>query len=129
MKKLITLTTLFIWGVVSQAQTTYHVTKTFSYTWDERSEDWLYNNTGYPEDMTITIYGNLFTVTDNAKSNYRTVKVVKETENADVLSTTWEATDEKNKRCWVRLCYYKKTRNSYFVVIYSSFKIEYQYED
>lgn len=97
MKKQILTIAAILFCAVSFSQSNslsmYKVTKVVLATWNENTNGWDEEEPTYPSTMRIVSHGNLITITDEARSNYRIKKILNETEN----SYSFLATDEKER--------------------------------
>jgi hypothetical protein len=126
MKKTLTLLAVML-VIQAQSQVTYKVVKVTVEKYNRYTSDYTPVSKTYPDDMTILLFGNLITVTNKAKSNYRTTGRGIERTTDKYRETEWSCTDEENIRCKLSLIYYFSGATVIFVS-YSDMIVIYEIE-
>lgn len=128
MKKLLFILLTMI-SLGASAQSVFKIVEFRRSVYDTYSGKWNY---GIPKetDMALVVYGNVFQITDQARSNYRTGAIYSNKETATLKEITWEATDENNISCYFSIQRDEVLQESHVLIMYprTSGSVMYSYK-
>ena len=106
MKKIFVMVTLCVISIVACSQTYYKIHSNATGVWNNNTQTYQWGSRWYI-DMNLTMKGKIILVSDNAGSAYITGNQVLNQDLAEYQQFMWEAVDERQRTCHVKLLYPK----------------------
>jgi len=127
MKNLILIVCL-LFTIQAHTQVTFRVREVIISKLNKETKEFHIVQTSQPDNMTLMVFGNLFTVTNKAKSNYRIFDQPIKRTTYDYRENEWQCTDDENIRCRLALIRYNNGKTIIFIT-YSDILIAYEIEN
>lgn len=113
MKKIILLVLLVIGSSALIAQDSYKIKSIAIGNYNLSTKKWEHVDPVYPDNMQVTIAGNMITINDKVYSNYRLNGEGEQENNSEYAQLTYaKATDEKNRKVYLTLRIYHSGDNT-----------------
>lgn len=126
MRKILLTLFLFI-SFFSFSQNVGHAYKVVLGPWDESTQGFILHQ--QKVDMRIFFEKTIIRVEDYVNSTYMTSNGRIEEDDDTYKIVSWDAIDEKSRKCKIFLGFYVKTREKSLAIIYPNYIFQYYYYD